>query len=215
MCWTPEKRLPSSKAIVLQRHQVGQGLDDGDVDTEGLPGAGELAADDPATEDDRGRRHAVQAQRVVAGDDAGAVDVQAGQRAGVGAGRQEHVLALVALAARLHRGGGDQPALALDVLDPARLDEPLQAIVEPADDAVLVGVDAVHVAELLAVTGQVGDLAGVQQGLGGDAAAVQAGAADLVLLDQDDGHAQLGGAQRGGVATRATTEDDQVGGRGG
>ena len=39
----------------------------------------------------------------------------------------------------------------------------------------------------LALAGVVGDLGGVQQRLGRDAAAVQAGAAELVLLDEGDG----------------------------
>src|SRR5215213_2496981 len=70
-------------------------------------------------------------------------------------------------------------------------------------------------AELLALARQVGDLAGVQQRLGGDAAAVQARAADLVLLDENDVQAELGRAERGGVSTGATTEDDEIGGGGG
>src|SRR3712207_7529095 len=60
----------------LQRHQVRQGLDDGDVDAERLPGAGELAADDTAAQDDRRGGHAVPVERVVAGDDPCAVDVR-------------------------------------------------------------------------------------------------------------------------------------------
>ena len=63
---------------------------------------------------------------------------------------------------------------------------------------------------VLALAGVVGDLGGVQQRLGRDAAAVQAGAADLVLLDQRDPLAELGGAQRAGVAAAAATEDDDV-----
>ena len=100
----------------------------------------------------------------------------------------------------------------------ARADQALQALVEPADHAVLVGVDAGHVdadqlgldAELLGLAGLVGDLAGVQQRLGRDAAPVQAGAAELVLLDQRDRQVQLRGAQRGGVTAAAAAQDDDV-----
>ncbi len=59
----------------------------------------------------------------------------------------------------------------------------------------------------VALAGLVGDLAGVQQGLGGDAAAVQAGAAELVLLDQGDVQAQLSPAQGRGVTAATTAED--------
>ena len=60
------------------------------------------------------------------------------------------------------------------------------------------------------LAGDVGDLGRVQQRLGRDAADVQAGAAELVLLDQADGEAELAGAQCGGVATASAAEDDKV-----
>src|SRR5581483_7878155 len=108
---------------------------------------------------------------------------------------------------------------ALDDLDLAALDQAGQTLVEPIDDAVLVFVDAGHVdaverrtdPDLLALAGAVGDLGSVQQRLRRDAAAVQAGAADLVALDHDDGHPELGGAQRAGIPTTAAAEDDDVG----
>ena len=56
----------------------------------------------------------------------------------------------------------------------------------------------------------VGQLGGVQQGLGGDAAVVQAGAAELALLDEADGEAQLNGPQGSGVPAAATTEYQDV-----
>ena len=62
------------------------------------------------------------------------------------------------------------------------------------------------------LAGGVGDLGRVQQRLGRDAAAVQAGAPEQVLLDEGDGQPQLGGAQRAGVAAAASPEDDDVDG---
>ncbi len=51
----------------------------------------------------------------------------------------------------------------------------------------------------------------VQQRLGGDAAHVQAHAAQGgVALDQDDLQAQVGGAEGGGVATGATAQHEHV-----
>ena len=162
--------------------------------------------------------HPVELERVVADEHPGAVDLEAGQRLGRRAGRQHDVPARVRRVADLHRGGGDEPALALDELDAAALHQALQALVEPGDDALLVLADAGHVdalerrphAELLALPGEVGDLAGVQQRLGRDAAAVQAGAAELLLLDQHDAHAELCRTQRAGVATAAAAQDDEV-----
>jgi hypothetical protein len=59
-------------------------------------------------------------------------------------------------------------------------------------------------------TGAVGDLGRVQQCLGGDAAAVEAGAAELVLLDDDDALAELSGPEGARVPTASAAEDDDV-----
>jgi hypothetical protein len=160
----------------------------------------------------------VEVQRVLGRDDPGAVDLEARQRLGVGAGGQDDVGALVPVAVDLDRVRRDQPALALDVSDLVRLHQALQALVEAADDPVLVRVDGLEVdaverglhTEDLGLTGVVGHLAGVQQGLGGDAPTVQAGAADLVLLDEDHGLAELGGPERRGVAAAAASQDDDI-----
>ena len=98
------------------------------------------------------------------------------------------------------------------------LTRPCRPLYRRPTTRVLVLVDAGHVdalerglhAELRALAGVVGELGGVQQRLGRDAAVVQAGAAHLVRLDQGDGHAQLGGAQGGGVAAAASAQDDDV-----
>ena len=141
-----------------------------------------------------------------------------GRRLGVGTGGQHDVAPDQPATGDLDGVGGHEPALALDVVDLAGLHEPLQALVEPADDAVLVAVDPAHVdrlegrldAELLALACAVGDLGRVQQRLGRDAAHVQAGAAELALLDERDRQAQLGRPQGAGVAAAATSEDDDV-----
>lgn len=201
--------------LVLERGEVLQTFDDRDVRTEGLPRGGELDADDAAAEHDRGLRNAVQDQRVVRGDDAVAVDLQARQRLRHGAGREEHVAALDALAVHVDRRRGGEAALTLDVRHLAGGDEPLQALVQARDDPVLVLVDGCHVdaleggldTELLAFAGLVGDLTRVQQSLGRNAPTVQAGTADLVLFDQGDVQTQLGSAQRRGVTAATAAEN--------
>jgi hypothetical protein len=209
-------------ALLLQRHQVRQRLDDRDLGAERAPDAGELAADGARAQDHDGGGDVLEAQRVVAGDDALVVDLEARDGAGDRAGGQQHVLGLDAPAVDLDGGGGDQRAGALDDLDLAALDQAGEALVQPLDDLALVGVDARHVdlveaavdAELLGLLDDLDGLGRVQQRLGRDAAAVQAGAADLVLLDHDDALAELGVAQRGRVAAAAPSEDDEVDGLG-
>ena len=112
---------------------------------------------------------------------------------GLGAG--EHGLAgddldLVGLAQRanaggqlLHRGGAE----ALDLLP-----------VHPHVHA--------HNADLGAAGGGVIDLRGVEHGLGGHAAPIEAGAAHLILLDQRDLGAQLRGADGGHIAAGAAAD---------
>src|SRR5215472_4712138 len=118
-------------------------------------------------------------------------------------------------------GGRDKLASALDDVDLAAGDQAGQALPEPGDDFVLVGVHAIHVdavkaaahAQSRAVVGEVSDLGGVQQRLGRYAAPVQAGAADLVLLYERDPLAQLCRAQSAGIAAAAAAKNDDVVGR--
>lgn len=152
---------------------------------------------------------------MVRGDDAVAVDVQARQRLRHGAGRQQDVAALDTLAVHIDGGRRGKAALTLDVGHLAGGDQALQALVQARDDLVLVLVDTRDVdaleggldTELGGFAGLVRDLARVQQSLRGDAAVVQAGAAELVLLDQGNVQTQLGCAQSRGVTATATAED--------
>jgi hypothetical protein len=56
----------------------------------------------------------------------------------------------------------------------------------------------------------VGQFRRVQQGLGGDTPVVQAGAAELSLLDETNGETKLNGTQSRGVAAAAATEYQDV-----
>ena len=70
--------------------------------------------------------------------------------------------------------------------------------------------DAVD-AVALGVLQVVPDLGGEEHGLGGNAAPVQAGAAELVgLLDERDLQAKLRGANGAGIAGGAAADDDEV-----
>jgi hypothetical protein len=63
------------------------------------------------------------------------------------------------------------------------------------------------------VLGLVEELAGIEQGLAGDAADVEAGAAErlvLALVDAGDFLAELGRPDRGDVPARPAADDDQI-----
>src|ERR1700722_18120293 len=101
----------------------------------------------------------------------------------------------------------------------AALGEPLESCREPLYDSALplaqrvqidLRVGEGHAAELraLGVRDHLGD---VQQRLGGDAAYVQADAAEcLVALDEDNVEAEVRGAEGRRVAARARAEHDQL-----
>jgi hypothetical protein len=94
------------------------------------------------------------------------------------------------------------PSVSLDGVDLPAGDRGLQALPEPVHHTVLIGLHAGHVDALEGgpdadggtVPGVVSDLSRVQQRLGRDAAAMQAGPPDPVLLDQRHALAEFGRA---------------------
>ena len=91
--------------------------------------------------------------------------------------------------------------MAVDDGDPAGLDQAREALVQPGDDPSLYALTprgrrprTSRGCRTVRVPRRVRHLAGVQQRLGRDAAAVQAGPADLVLLDTADAQPELGRA---------------------
>ena len=125
--------------------------------------------------------------------------------------------AIVGLDLDLARPG--QFAIALDPVHLVLLHQELDALGVLGNDLILAldelgKVQARVVAQdslLLPVRELLPEGGGVQQGLGGDAADVQAGAAELgVLLDQGGLEAVLPGPHRGGIAARPAANDDKV-----
>ncbi len=213
-----ERALEGLRAgLVLVGDQMGECLDDRHVGSEGLPDGGELHADDATSEHDDALGHVVEVEGLVGRHDAPA-DLESRQALGVRPGREDDVLARVALAVDLDRVRRHESPGALDEGHIPALDQALQALVQPTDDPVAILVHLRHVdaveggphAEGVTLLGAVGDLRGVQQCLRRDAAAMQAGAAELVLVDQDDGHPEFCCPQGAGVAAAAAAEDYQV-----
>ena len=64
--------------------------------------------------------------------------------------------------------------------------------------------------EVLGMPDTVGECSRLEQGLGRDAAAMQACAADLVLIDEGDLQPELGRTERGRIAACAGAEDHEV-----
>src|SRR5918996_1700257 len=207
--------------LVLLRDERGEHLDDRHLAPEPLQDGGELAADDPAAEDDDALRHVglrEKARRVDAALGLDAVDRRA-QR--VRPGRDDRALeGHVLPAVHGERVGVFEAALALDPLDAVGLEEAGDAVRELAHDGRLplvrlreVELGRAHLdAELLeGLLGLLNGKGGLHPRLRRDAADPEARAPERVLLLDAHGlGAQLGGPDRRGVAARASAEDGDV-----
>src|SRR5699024_1728673 len=133
-----------------------------------------------------------------------------------GAGGDDAVVERIRRAVDLDGLGVGEPAVPVDLGDLVLLHEEVDALDDPVGHlaaAVVRGAvvdgDVAGDAEGLGVAGHdVGELGVPQQRLGGDTPDVEADAAPVFLLDYGHGEAQLGGADRGDVATGARAEDD-------
>ncbi len=135
-------------------------------------------------------------------------ELDAGDRQGDGAGREDHVLGLVDVVADLDVAVGGDRALAGDLVDLVVLEEPGDAAGQGLADLLAAFVDLRPVdrhvlgddAELGPVLRLLVDLGGAQQRLGRDAGVVQAAATGLVLFDHRGLQPQLSRADGGVVA---------------
>ena len=206
--------------LVLVVGEVGEGLDNRDLGAKAAPHGGKLQADDAAAKNHGGGGNPIHLKGLVGGDYA-AADLEAGDRTRVGSGRQNDVAAGNALAVHLDGVRVGEAAPAGDDLDVARLEQALQALVQTGNNGVAVLTHLSHVnavegggdAELGGLAHGLGRFCSVQVRLGGDAAAVQTGAAHLVAVDEGDLHAQLRSAQGGRIAAGTRTQNDDVVGR--
>ena len=161
---------------------------------------------------------------MIGGDDGFAVELHERQFNRDGARGDEDVLglkrAVAGGGADEHLAGLHKSAEAADDLDVALLEQGADAHVELGDDLVLVGEHRGDVegdllgpdeAMLLAVQGLLVDFGGVEEGLGRDAADVEAGATEGIVLFYE-GHleAELGGLDGGDIATGTGTDYDEI-----
>src|SRR5918995_1418951 len=206
---------------VLLRDQAREHLDDRDLGAEPGEDRRELAADDPAAQDDEALRKLLLREETRRVDAAGRVEPLDRRMHREAAGRDDGGAegdVLPTLDRDRVRVG--EAACALHPLDPIRLEELRNAAGHLLDDAVLPLVRGREVELWLADVdselgeGLVGLLdreGGLHPGLCGDAADPEAGAAELgLLLDADGLGAELRGADRGRVAARAASQNGNV-----
>src|SRR5919106_1553532 len=209
------------RVLVLLRDERRQHLDDRDLAPEALEDGRELAADDPAAEDDDALRHLRLGEQTGRVDAALGVDPVDRRPERIRARRDDHGLEGHVLAALdRERVGVLEAALPFDPLDAVRLEEAGDAVRELADDRVLplvrlrevelrrADVDAQLGERLLGLLEREG---GLHPGLRGDAPDAETGASEPVfLLDADGLRPELRGPDRRRVAAGATAEDGDV-----
>ncbi|QTK78702.1 hypothetical protein AT6N2_C0861 [Agrobacterium tumefaciens] len=223
---------------VFDRHDLTHDFNHGHVDAHGAVEAGEFDADGARAHDEQRLGHFFRLHRLEIGPDQLAIRLDAGQRARAGARCDDNVLGSVsALAQRVfrhgplrlnHRLGGfaDDDLARLgdlgftpDDIDLVLLEQETDAIVHAGCNAARARHDCLDVrldrafqrqAIILGVGGGVHDIGGAQQGLGGNAAPVGADAGQMLTLHDGNLHAELGCADRGNVAARSRTDDDDV-----
>ena len=215
--------------FVFNGGDAGEELEDGDVGAEAAEDGAELEADGACADDDEGFGRLGEGEDLDVGEDAGA-GLKAGEHLGGGAGGEEDVFCLElgdftgcggdldGVDAGL--GGAGEAAEAFDAGDLVFLEEEVEALDVFGDDGVFAledcgpveggGADAVD-AEFGGVLEVVPDFSVEEEGLGGDAADVEAGAAELGGgFDQGNLEAVLGGADGRGVTGGAAADDCDV-----
>ena len=208
--------------LILQRQDRVHELHQGHLGAQAGEDGRELHADGAGAQDHQVAGQLREVQDVVAGDDAHAIRLEAGDVLGGRPRGQDDALGLVRLALHLHATAAQQAAEALQHGHLVLLHEELDALgvlqhdaVLALDDGLQVGAQGllVHAIDAI-VRGHLHLLEAVgalQPGLGGDAAPVEAGAAQLgILLHHGDAQAELGGADGGDVAAGTRTQDEKI-----
>src|SRR5713101_1197816 len=205
---------------ILEREQGRQELDEGHVHPVAVVDAGKLGPDRAGTDDHDRLRHLVEVDRVVAVDHAIAVHRKSGQGLGSRSGRHHQVLGVHHLAAVLdrHRVLGLDDALALEHGYLVLLQQELDTAPELVDHRLLALQDRRPI-DLEAVSFQaeggggvdlVRQLRGMKERLGRDATPVQAGASDLLLLDDRNFEPELGSTNSADIPGGATADDGDI-----
>ena len=206
------------------RHDAVEVLDHRDLRPQPAPDAAELQPNDAGANDHQMRRHRVQLQRASGGNDPLLVHRHAGERGRFAAGGDNDVFRGMHGPIDIHLPAGDDAAGAFEPGDLVLTEQEFDAFDVGADNLPLAGLHAGKVqcdpGHHDAVIGEgvgrlIEILRRVQQRLGGDAAHVQAGAAEGgAFFDAGHFHAQLRGSDGANVAAGAGADNDDVEGFG-
>jgi hypothetical protein len=207
--------------FVLVGHDARQELHDGHLGADGVVEVAELHADGPRTHDHHRGGLLFEHHGLAVADDLLVVDLQVGQFAGPAAGSQDDVLGFVdglfaVRAGHFHLFALLQLARAGNVVDLVFAEEELHAlghagghVAAALDHAAEVGLGVAHLdAVVLRVVDVFEHLGAFEQGLGGNAAPVEAHAAQFGHLHYAHFHLQLRSANSGYVPPRTAADHE-------
>ena len=210
--------------LILDRQQLRQHFDDGGLGAETREDRSELASHRAGADDEHRLRHFLQQKNVIGVDDALAVGLDVRQVARHRAHGQNDVLRRQAPGLLSFGDDFDDAAIgdaseAGEAFDLVLLEQELDALGILVDDRLLAILSGFEVEtdipdsdpEFFRPVDLLVDFGVLQQGLGGDAASMRAGATDeRILLDDRHLHAELTGANSGDVSARAAADDHDV-----
>ena len=212
--------------LVLDRHQPRQQLDDRHVAAEAVEDRSELDPDGAAAHDHQDFWHLAQADRLVAGDDPLAVDLDPRHAARRRPGGDDDLLAraqrLLLALEDLDAEVAGQPRRPFDPVDLVLLEQELDPLGQAGDDAILPRLHLGHVdrhggrvsqrdAPVLGVLHHLEGVRVLEQRLGRDAPPQQAGAAQrLLFFDHGGLETELRGADRRHVPAGPGADYDHV-----
>jgi hypothetical protein len=210
--------------IVFDGKEVGHHFDEGHFGAKAVVDVGKLDSDSAAADDDHGLGLLLENHGLLRGNDGGAVEGEAGHGARLGAGGDDDVFSVddlgrAVLFFDLYFTAPGDGSEALDVVDFVLFEEEFDAagklsgnLARAADDLGPIVLEVVEAeAEFSGVMLELVVKVGVfEESLGRDTSPVEAGSAGAFHFDAGDFFTKLAGANRGDVASRASSDDDKI-----
>src|SRR6266568_4862123 len=215
-------RDDANRVEVRPRQDLVHDLDHDDAAAELRVERADLEPGDAAADDREVRRDAGELERFLRAQDLLAIEAEGGQVGRSAAGRDDRVRERDVLgdarASDVHAAGSGERCLSGEDLHAVPLAELADSVHEPLDDGRLPRLQPSHVdldrssldASFGGALNRLDEVPRVDERFARDAAVVQAFAAELVPLDEEDMLTQLRCANRGGISTRAGPDDDDV-----
>src|SRR6266568_1196783 len=215
-------RDDANRVEVRPRQDLVHDLDHDDAAAELRVERADLEPGDAAADDREVRRDAGELERFLRAQDLLAIEAERGQVGRSAAGRDDRVRERDVLgdarASDVHAAGSGERCLSGEDLHAVPLTELADSVHEPLDDGRLPRLQPSHVdldrssldASFGGALNRLDEVPRVDERFARDAAVVQAFAAELVPLDEEDMLTQLRCANRGGISTRAGPDDDDV-----